>query len=200
MCDKNYNHCKNQNVDCESDLSNESNDKDLKKKRPKKKNLSNSIEEESYNLHVLEQPHSLYPPSPSHAKLQFDPSNNPNSSKKQFIPSVPFNPAYSYNPNAQITLDPAHFYNPNAKITPDPFARNQNTRGVSFTDQQPILQFSPSFNIASNKKSTPVQQKIKSEQFSQTAVSLPTQNQTVVTIEPTPNLHPDTIESDETLC
>ena len=181
-------------------MSNESNDKDLKKKRPKKKNLSNSIEEESYNLHVLEQPHSLYPPSPSHAKLQFDPSNNPNSSKKQFIPSVPFNPAYSYNPNAQITLDPAHFYNPNAKITPDPFARNQNTRGVSFTDQQPILQFSPSFNIASNKKSTPVQQKIKSEQFSQTAVSLPTQNQTVVTIEPTPNLHPDTIESDETLC
>ena len=218
MCDKNYNHCENQNAESESEMSNEINSDKKKKKKRENKNpqISNSIEEESYNLHVFEQPHSLYPPRPSDAKIQFSPSYS--SSKQQpFVPFHPnaqlnLNPSNYYNSNAQITFDPAYSHHSNTDIIPNSFnGRNQNAK-VTFNDQQSTLQFSPSFDIASNKKSTPIQRNVSQTPISSTfstqnqtafstqnqTKSIPAHNQTIVTIEPTPNSHAS--ESDETLC
>ena len=196
LCDKNYKYCENQNDNCdlETDLSDEtSNDQDLKsnkkiknRKRPtenkpkQKLEQSNSLEEKSYNLHVFEQPHSLNPFIPSH---QCQPCNPSSISQIQS--------SYPYNSNdAQITIDPSYRHNPNSK--------------VSFNNHLSTSQFSPSFNIPSHKKSTPIQQTNTPKKRFQSAqtpnISNATQNQTVVTIENNSNLKNDEIECDETLC
>ena len=180
MCDKNYTHCKNQSDDCDSETDvtdKASNDQTRKKTKAKakiySKNQSNSIEERSHDFHVFEQPQLLNP----HSQTCHCQTCNPSS-----------------NFDSQITIDPSYLHNPNSRVGP----YTSNTK-VSFKNHPSTLP--PSFNISSHKKSTPIRQNNKNENFSQTTQTpYKTPNETVVTIEPNSNLDNDEIQSDETLC